>query len=59
MKTVGWSIPNQAGILDVFSCNRYWIEEICGTPAKALALMRLGRRSAEREGISEIDWNAF
>ena len=29
-----------------------WLAE---TP-QALALMRLGRRSAERERISEIDW---
>ncbi|WP_286676005.1 hypothetical protein [Peribacillus frigoritolerans] len=37
MKTAGWSIPNQAGILDVFYCNPYWIEEICDTPAEKLA----------------------
>ncbi len=36
-ETAGWSIPNQAGILDVFYCNPYWIEEICGTPAEKLA----------------------
>ncbi|MGW8428251.1 hypothetical protein ACWGJQ_22645 [Peribacillus simplex] len=32
-----------------------WLAE----PPQALALMRLGRQSAERERISEINWNAF
>ncbi|MDF2000889.1 hypothetical protein P2Q57_26855 [Peribacillus frigoritolerans] len=44
-----------------------WMEENCDTPAEnwlaetpqALALMRLGRQSAERERISEISWNVF
>ncbi|WP_350299656.1 hypothetical protein [Peribacillus frigoritolerans] len=43
------------------------IEEICDTPAEnwlagtpqTLALMMLGRQSAERERISEINWNLF
>ncbi|MEE3954387.1 hypothetical protein [Peribacillus frigoritolerans] len=43
------------------------MEEICDTPAEywlaetpqALALMWLGRQSAERERVSEIDWNVF
>ncbi|MFF2497387.1 hypothetical protein [Peribacillus sp. NPDC058075] len=33
----------------------YWLAE---TP-QPLALMRLGRQSAERERISEINWNFF
>ncbi|PEZ80890.1 hypothetical protein CN380_14575 [Bacillus sp. AFS017274] len=28
-------------------------------PPQTLALMRLGRQSAEREGISEINWNVL
>ncbi|WP_185150967.1 hypothetical protein AAEY33_23930 [Peribacillus simplex] len=32
-----------------------WLDE---TP-QALALMGLGRQSAERERISEINWNVF
>ncbi|WP_347940661.1 hypothetical protein AAEY33_24610 [Peribacillus simplex] len=32
-----------------------WLAE---TP-QALACMRLGRQSAERERISEINWNVF
>jgi hypothetical protein len=31
---------------------------LADTP-QALALMRLGRQSAERERISEINWNVF
>ncbi|MEC0274524.1 hypothetical protein [Peribacillus frigoritolerans] len=47
--------------------NPHWIEEICDTPAnnwlaetpQALAPRRLGRQSAERERISEINCNFF
>ncbi|WHX66472.1 hypothetical protein QNH26_22935 [Peribacillus frigoritolerans] len=43
------------------------MEEIFDTPAEillaetpqALALMRLGRQSAERERVSGISWNVF
>ncbi|WP_221408400.1 hypothetical protein, partial [Peribacillus simplex] len=34
---------------------KYWLAET----RQALALMRLGRQSAERERISEISWNVF
>ncbi|MBR8644897.1 hypothetical protein KEH51_12595 [[Brevibacterium] frigoritolerans] len=33
----------------------YWLAETPQTPASR----RLGRQSAERERISEIDWNVF
>ncbi|MBO1000792.1 hypothetical protein IOC57_24025 [Bacillus sp. SD075] len=51
----------------LFYYNSYWIEEIGGTlpnnwhaePLQVLGLMRLGRQSAERERISDINWTAF
>ncbi|MBT2667203.1 hypothetical protein J7J00_17070 [Bacillus sp. ISL-4] len=50
-----------------FHCNPYWIDEfatllpnywLAETP-QPLAARRLGRQSAERERISEINWNVF
>ncbi|MED3909540.1 hypothetical protein P4597_10065 [Peribacillus simplex] len=56
-------VEQSAPVFMVFYCNLHWIEEICDTPAELLASRdptgawprRLGRQSAERERISEIN----